>query len=86
MLIKYEMETIINFNKEDKLASIFTYEKTWQNHLEKKLGLKPTMVNGFGGKGYEIDKKRIKMPRAPKKLSVEHKKKFLGGRTKSNIS
>jgi hypothetical protein len=25
-------------------------EKTWQRHLEKKLGLKPVMDNGFGGK------------------------------------
>ena len=66
---KYEQETIINFNKEEKIAHIFTYEKTWQRHLEGKLGLKPTMDNGKGGRGYEIDKNRIKMPRAPKKAA-----------------
>ena len=69
-LTKYEQETIINFNKEESVAHIFTYEKTWQKHLEKKLGLKPVMDNGFGGKEYEIDKKRIPMPRAPRKLSL----------------
>jgi hypothetical protein len=32
--------------------------------MEKKLGLKPVMDNGFGGKEYEIEKKRIRPPRA----------------------
>ena len=67
----YEQETIINFNKDELIAHIFTYEKTWQQHLEKKLGLKPTMENGFGGKAYEIPKKRIRPPRAPVRLSTE---------------
>ncbi len=76
MLDKIEQETIINFNKEEKVAHIFTYEKTWQTHLEKKLGLKPTMDNGKGGKDYDIDKKKIKMPRVStkKKLSTEQRK------------
>jgi len=70
-LSNYEQETIINFNKADDIAHIFTYEKTWQQHLEKRLGLKPTMDTGFGGKEYEIDKKRIRPPRAPVRLSAE---------------
>lgn len=77
-LSNYEQETIINFNKDEAIAHIFTYEKTWQQHLEKKLGLKPTMDNGFGGKEYEIDKKRIRPPRAPIKLSAEAKAKLAG--------
>ena len=71
-----EQETIILFNKESSMAEIYTYEKTWQQHLEKKLGLKPTMDNGFGGKEYEIDKRRIKPPRAVKKLSDASRKKL----------
>ena len=67
----YEQETIINFNKGEAIAHIFTYEKTWQQHLEKRLGLKPIMDNGYGGKEYEIDKKRIRPPRAPVRLSAE---------------
>lgn len=73
-LTSYEQETIINFNKAEETAYIFTYEKTWQKHLEGRLGLKPTMDNSFGGKAYQIDKKRIPMPRAPRKLSDSAKK------------
>lgn len=76
-LTSYEQETIINFNKEEKIAYIFTYEKTWQKHLEKKLGIEPTLDNGFGGKGYEVDKKMIKPPRAPRKLSDSTKKNLV---------
>lgn len=82
----YEQETIINFNKGDKLASIFTYEKTWQKHLEKRLGLKPVMDNGHGGREYQIDKKRIPMPRAPRKLSPKQLQQLKDGRQKAILS
>ena len=75
-LTSYEQETIINFNKAEDIAYIFTYEKTWQKHLEGKLGLKPVMDNGSGGKEYEIPKTRIKPPRAPRKLSDSAKKRL----------
>ena len=74
-LSNYEQETIINFNKDEATAHIFTYERRWQEHLEKRLGLKPTMDNGFGGREYEIDKKRIRPPRAPIKLSAKARAK-----------
>jgi len=75
-LSNYEQETIISFNKDEAIARIFTYEKTWQQHLEKRLGLKPIMDNGFGGKEYDIDKKRIRPPRAPVKLTAEARAKL----------
>ena len=75
-LTNYERETIINFNEADNMATIFTYNKTWQKHLEKGLGLKPTLDNGYGGRGYEIPKKRIRPPRAPVKLSAEARAKL----------
>jgi hypothetical protein len=75
-LSNYEKETIITFNKAEDVAHIFTYEKTWQKHLERKLGLKPVMDNGFGGKDYEIAKKRIRPPRAPVRLSAETRAKL----------
>lgn len=75
-LTKYERETIINFNEGDDMASIFTYNRAWQKHLEKRLGLKPSMDNGYGGKAYEIPKKRIRPPRAPVKLSTEARAKL----------
>ena len=77
VLSGYEQETIINFNKAEDIAYIFTYEKIWQKHLEGKLGLKPVMENGFGGKEYELPKSRIKPPRAPRKLSDSAKKKLV---------
>ena len=75
-LSNYEQETIIIFNKDEAIAHIFTYEKGWQQHLEKRLGLKPTADNNFGGKAYEIDKRRIRTPRAPVKLSAEARKRL----------
>ncbi|MFC1982378.1 hypothetical protein ACFLV5_01100 [Chloroflexota bacterium] len=75
-LTNYEQETIINFNKAEDSAYIFTYEKTWQRHLEGKLGLKSVMDNGFGGKEYKLPKSRIKPPRAPRKLTSLAKKKL----------
>ena len=76
MLTKYEQESIINWNKEEKEASIFTYDERWQKHLETQLGLKAIMNNGKGGKEYLIDKKRIKMPRATRSLTAKRKKQL----------
>jgi len=80
-LTLYEQETIINWNKEEREAAIFTYDKAWQKHLEKRLKLKPIMDNGSGGREYLIDKKRIPMPRAPRKLS-DKQRKAIGERLK----
>jgi len=71
-----EQETIILFNKGEDTATIFTYEKTWQKHLESRLGLKPIMDNGFGGKEYEVPKSRIKPPRVPRQLSEAARKEL----------
>lgn len=69
-----ERETIILFDQKNKMGSVFTYNKRWQTHLEKKLGLKPLTKNGCGGREYEIDKKRIPLPQAPRKISAETKR------------
>ncbi len=75
-LTSYEQETYMGFNETSEPGWIFTYNKKWQKHLEGKLELKPVMDNGFGGREYQIDKKRIPMPRAPRKLSDSAKKKL----------
>lgn len=75
-LSNYERETIINLNKAEDVASIFTYEKSWQMHLEHRLGFRPVMDNGFGGKEYQVPKSMIKPPRAPRKLSDSARKKL----------
>ena len=74
-LSPFEKETIIVFNKGEKEASIFTYEKTWQKHLETRFNIKPELVNSYGGKSYIINKDRITKPRAPlsKKKKVTRK-------------
>jgi hypothetical protein len=71
-LTKYEQETIINFNREQKTARIFTYDTGWQNHMEK-LGIKPELVNDFGGKGYTIPKNWVRKPLPKRQLSEETK-------------
>jgi len=83
----YEQETIINFNKEEKTAYIYTYEKTWQKHLEKKLGLTPVKIHPKGAREYKIDKQRISMPRAPRKMNLTpEQRKRIGERfTRSRI-
>ena len=65
----YERETIINFNEAEATARVFTYNKNWQRHLEQKLGLKPTMENGYGGKEYQLDKKMLRPPQPKRRLS-----------------
>lgn len=72
-LTAYELETVINFNQEEKIAHIFTYEMTWQRHLEQKLGLTPTLVNDCGGKGYDLPKTLIHMPQAKRQVTPERK-------------
>lgn len=74
-LALFEQETIINFNKGETTAYIFTYEKTWQRRLES-LGYKPTMNNGRGGKEYQVPKDRVPMPRAKRRVSEATKKKM----------
>jgi len=76
-----ERETIITFDEAGPEAVIFTYNPAWQRHLEKRLGLTPTLNNGYGGREYQIGKKRIGMPRAPRKLSADQRRK-LGERLK----
>lgn len=74
-----EQETIIIFNKEEADAHVFTYEYTWQRHLEKRFGLTPVMDNGFGGKEYIVPKTRISKPlpfREKRILSEEQKAKL----------
>ena len=39
--------------------------------------MKPVIDNGFGGKEYEIEKKRIRPSRAPVRLSFEARAKLI---------
>lgn len=67
---KSERETIIRFDQESDQASVYTHEKTWQQHIEKTLGTKPTNVWG-PAREYEIPKKWLRLPRAPSRARQE---------------
>lgn len=77
MLSNEERETIITFDETNADAVIFTYNKAWQKQLEQKLGIKPSMNNGFGGKEYQVPKKRIRMPQPKRTLSPEQREKLV---------
>ncbi len=69
-----EQETIINWNRGESEASLFTYDKLIQRHMEGKLGLKAIMSNSFGGKEYHFDKSRVRLPQPKKRISEETKR------------
>ena len=67
-----EQETIIIWNKAEPMGFIFTYDQSWQKHLES-LGCRLVSDNGCGAKEYEIDKRRIPKPRAKRKMTEENR-------------
>jgi len=71
-LAAVEQETIIVWNRAEDMASIYTYEPTWQKHLEA-LGCKCVLDDKCGGKEYEIHKSRIMKPRAKREVSAENR-------------
>ena len=80
-LTRYEMETIINWNSAEDTASISTRMSHVMRYMEKELGLKPVTVykdaNGKTyGKDYEIPKLWVRLPRRPRKVSEELRKKM----------
>ena len=63
-LTKYEKETIILFNEEDELASIYTYNAGLKTRLKKFSRQYPQLChlkekNNYGGEEYLIDKSRL---------------------------
>ena len=75
-LSKYEQETIINYNRAEDMANIFTYDMLLQRHIEKKLGINPISDNGFGGRDYKVPKDFIRRPSPPRRLSAETRAKL----------
>ena len=74
-LSRRQKETVIVFNDLDSKATIFTYNRKWQDRLNK-YGIKPTETNAQGGVTFELPKKSIRMPviRKARVLTVEQKK------------
>ena len=77
-----ERETIISFNEYERTAYVYTDNKMWQKHFEKKLGYKPTKDNGFGGRFYEVPKSIIKPPKGKRVMSPKQLKSLALARSK----
>lgn len=79
-LTSYEQETIINFNEEEKTASVYTYNKAIIKMLDKLCLAFPDMfkltkIETYGkhiSKSYVIPKKYVKIKK-PKLLSDAQK-------------
>lgn len=74
-LTKYEQETIINYNNEEKTASVFTYDKSLIRKLDKRLPEMPDMKlirRGEDFAEYSLPKKWIKVA-FPRQYSDEQR-------------
>jgi len=72
-LTAYELETVVNFNKSKDDAVIFTYDKSWIRHIEKRMGIKAFLDNGFGGKSFNVPKKLIRKPSVKRVFTDEQR-------------
>lgn len=74
-LTKYEQETIINYNNEEKEASIYTHSKSLIKRIDSKLSEYPdikVLRRGDDWAEYSLPKKWIKV-RFPRQLSDEQR-------------
>lgn len=77
-LTKYEQETIINYNQEEKTAFCFTHDLALIRKLDEfaRNGEAITVVReGDGWKEYKFPKKCVKV-RFPRKLSDEQRREM----------
>ncbi len=65
-LTKYEQETIVNYNKEEKFATLFTYQKSLINHMMKQ-GAEIMLENKYGGVIFKFPKTWVRKPLVPRK-------------------
>lgn len=75
---RYEQETIINYNQEEKTANIYTHDPSLMRKLDAALENGETITvkrEGDGWREYELPKKFIKV-RFPRKLSDEQRQEM----------
>lgn len=77
-MTQYETETNINYNDEEKIATVYTENKALIRKMDRLLleyadQIQLTIENE-DGKGYSIPKKWVKI-RPPKKMSEENRQK-----------
>jgi hypothetical protein len=74
-LTKYEQETIIGYNNEEKIASVFTYDKSLIRKIDARLSDYPDIKvarRGDGWAEYTLPKKWVTV-RFPRLLSEEQR-------------
>ena len=64
-LSKFEQETIISFNKGEKTATLFTYQKSLIN-LMKRQGAEIEYINSHGGYSFKFPKSWVRSPLVPR--------------------
>ncbi len=64
-LSMFEQETTINYNREEKDATLFTYQKSLIKHM-KKMGAKVEYVNTHGGTSFSFPKNWVRKPLVPR--------------------
>ena len=65
-LSKYEQETIIGYNREEKFATLFTYQKSLINHMIKQ-GAEIVLKNKYGGVSFRFPKSWVRKPLVPQR-------------------
>jgi len=68
-LTMFEQETIINYNREEKFATLFTYQKSLIKHM-KKQGATIDFINDDGGVSFSFPKSWVRKPLTPRKERV----------------
>lgn len=74
-LTKYEQETIINYNNEEKTATIFTYDRSLIRKLDKRLSDYPEITKTKSGDDfaeYILPKRWLKVG-FPRQLTDEQR-------------
>lgn len=67
---KQEQETIVNYNREDEMASVFTRVPKDINKLQK-LGFEPTEITEDGGYTFEVPKSTVQFRLSRKGIGRE---------------
>ena len=70
-LTKYEKEAILRYNLEEKILYIDTFDTALIRHLEKKLELKPILIEKSGARYYDLPKSWFRFPQKPRNLKPE---------------
>ena len=65
-LSKYEQETIIGYNREETHATLFTYQKSLINHMNRQ-GAEIEFINVYGGVLFKFPKSWVRKPLVPQR-------------------